>query len=264
MKCETCLSKNLSYYTVTDSSAAVIASGMKCSNCGYIHLDLAQKDYTEWDGISFYLQNRAWFDNKYDYLLEEIFYHTKKRNFEAVCDFGCGPGFFLQKMAIYSNRNLGVELNPHFIEYINKQKVNILMVEPEVYMKSTERFEIILFDNVLEHLDNFDVVIKNSWDKLVPGGLMIISVPQVDWARLFLQKFKPIKKSTYSNLNIFNDVHEHVNYFTNETIKSYFSRIEGATIVSKRFHHKIPKQLRFIFSDILHLSTGNWFIKKND
>jgi 2-polyprenyl-3-methyl-5-hydroxy-6-metoxy-1,4-benzoquinol methylase len=92
-------------------------------------------------------------------------------------DFGCGSGVLaasIQKE--YGIKSYGVELSPHFRELAKAAGVDCVsrLIElPDI------KFDLITMTEVLEHLPNPIYVLKELDKLMVPGGNLIVSVPDV-------------------------------------------------------------------------------------
>lgn len=94
-----------------------------------------------------------------------------------LLELGCGTGNFLHQASRFAEVVSGIEFNP---EAVRKCVVSGLDVKEESIAKIQGAFDAIVSFQVMEHLQNVGEVIANCVDKLSPGGLLIISVPNQD------------------------------------------------------------------------------------
>ena len=98
----------------------------------------------------------------------------------GVLNIGSGIKFTLEKAIFNAVGNIKIvsidrlprpEAVPSFIEY--KQ----LDIEEELFLE--QQFDFIIASEIIEHIDNTDVLLKNTWKYLKPGGYFFISVPNL-------------------------------------------------------------------------------------
>lgn len=103
------------------------------------------------------------------YLYPILSYYVKGK----VLDVGCGVGDFI---GFYKNA-VGVDINPETVEYcVNKGLTAFLMhLDKLPFGEST--FNTVILDNVLEHLENPTVLLREIRRVLTPDGTFIVGVP---------------------------------------------------------------------------------------
>jgi SAM-dependent methyltransferase len=107
-----------------------------------------------------------------------------KSKFKNYLEIGCGTGFVLNEVSKqFSNSKItGSEI---FLEGLNHARkriphVNLIQMDARNIPFKNEYDLIGLFD-VIEHVDNDNKVMKEAFDALKLGGILIISVPQHKW-----------------------------------------------------------------------------------
>ena len=97
---------------------------------------------------------------------------------------------------------------------------------------------------------------------LIPGGLLLVAIPPVDWVRLGLASIPDIRQSSSSaQLNLFYDPEQHVNYFSRKAIKILTEKVGGCQLTDSRFHHSTL--LNNWVARMLRFETGYYFIVKD-
>jgi len=91
----------------------------------------------------------------------------------TVLDFGCGIGDFLS----FRSDTIGVDINPFVIEHCHRRNLKANHIEhlPTPFQNMT--FQGALLDNVLEHLDQPETVLKEIVRVLSHNATLIIGVP---------------------------------------------------------------------------------------
>lgn len=101
-----------------------------------------------------------------------------------ILDLGCAQGNFTLALAELGFKVLGVDLKPSFIEYAKqKQQSGSSMqktlasfrVQNAMETSFANQFDVILFLEIVEHLDNPSKVVKSVLRHLRAGGIFILS-----------------------------------------------------------------------------------------
>jgi SAM-dependent methyltransferase len=90
-----------------------------------------------------------------------------------VLDVGCGIGDFLR----FRNGTYGTDINPNVVAFCHKYGQNVTLMEKNILPYSAREFDGIVLDNVLEHIDQPILLLKEIHRVLRPNGRLIIGVP---------------------------------------------------------------------------------------
>lgn len=115
-----------------------------------------QKEYGEFGGLA----NKFMFEK-----------HISPEH--TVLDFGCGGGFLLKNLDC--QKKIGIEINPVAREYCNL--VNNIQCYESLEFVAKESVDTIISSHCLEHTTSPFELVSILFDKLKPGGEMIIVVP---------------------------------------------------------------------------------------
>ena len=104
---------------------------------------------------------------------------------DRVLEIGAGIGT-LTNQFIRERLYLASDINPHYIRYLQsysygKPYLHVLDIDagkPEDFTGLKEKFDTALMINVLEHVPDEGLALRNLWSALEPGGRAIILVPQ--------------------------------------------------------------------------------------
>ncbi|MDP3955340.1 MAG: class I SAM-dependent methyltransferase, partial [bacterium] len=134
-----------------------------------------------------------------------------------ILDVGCGEGHLLERLqkAKKDNKYYGIDVIPLAINQAKERCpfANIEMGDIYETKYSNEFFDVVVCTEVLEHIFDFKLALKEMERILKPGGVLIITFPnEVLWtiSRFFLGR-RPIK------------VPDHVNSFSPDNIKKNLS-----------------------------------------
>lgn len=100
----------------------------------------------------------------------------------TVLEIGTGVGAYVDKLLSISRELTIADVEESFLEYSKEkyEKNNIKFVVDDLLDTSLpkECFDLILFSEVLEHIENTDLALANLMSLLKPGGIIIFSTPQ--------------------------------------------------------------------------------------
>ena len=123
-----------------------------------------------------------------DYLKKNIIKHfdikneknIKPLNGVSILDIGCGGGLLSEPMFRLGAKVTGIDASEKNIKiakfHSKKQnlKINYLCTSPD-NMKSKEKFDVILNMEIVEHVDNLDLFLKESSSHLKKNGIMFVA-----------------------------------------------------------------------------------------
>ena len=90
-------------------------------------------------------------------------------------DIGCGIGDMLK----YRPNTIGVDVNPHNVEICKSRGLPAQIMDYDLLPFAEGSFDSVLLDNVLEHIEFPDILIKEIHRVLVESGQLIVGVPGV-------------------------------------------------------------------------------------
>ena len=131
----------------------------------------------------------------------------------------------------------------------------------EILSKYETGADFILIDNVLEHIEDPIEFLKDVLSVLSDEGIVLVAVPPVDWLRLLLCKSKYIRNRVKSSqLNLFYDREQHLNYFTRISVQKILDSVPKLHLVKNRFHHS--RILNSNLARFVNFETGYFFLHK--
>ena len=110
-----------------------------------------------------------------------------------VVDVGCGGGEFLRILRDHgakSWRLVDVDISEKAMEALRRLNIEGVRGRFEQLEWTLPNPDIIVMNQVIEHLDDPKTVVKRSFDLFSPGGVLMIETPSVDaWdARIFKRR----------------------------------------------------------------------------
>ena len=118
-----------------------------------------------------------WFNSRRRYLLDLLKNAPKE---SKVLDIGCSSGVFLKELEDFgfASQNLfGIDISDKAITNCKSNGLNNVFVMDAQNITLTEKFDIIIASDCLEHLENDKKALKNWNDLLKIGGIMYVFVP---------------------------------------------------------------------------------------
>lgn len=103
------------------------------------------------------------------WLYPQICKHIRGR----VLDIGCGIGDLLD----YKPTTIGVDINPLLVEHCIKRGHRVLNMSDDQLPFKRETFSSAFLDNVLEHIEKPERLIREIHRVLDEGGVLIVGVP---------------------------------------------------------------------------------------
>lgn len=128
----------------------------------------------------FALESIEYLDNYNEYVFRNIY-----KNFgnSPQLDFGCGFGTFIKYVdRVYAVKVSGYEVNDLAIKTLKNRNIKLIT---NIDSKDSE-FETIVSMNVLEHIKDDQLIIKQFYKLLKPGGVLILYLPHSNflWSNL--------------------------------------------------------------------------------
>jgi 2-polyprenyl-3-methyl-5-hydroxy-6-metoxy-1,4-benzoquinol methylase len=166
-----------------------------------------------------------------------------------VLDLGCGEGFMAEKIAERGNKVTGVDMlaAPKCAEAFEKYMVANL--DGDLPTLGDGKFDRILLQDVLEHLRNGDKVLEYCRGSLKPGGLLLVSVPNI--ANISVRFLLFFGQFQYTERGILDKTH--VRFYTRATARKFLEE-NGYEITQQRMT-MIPLDIA------LGLKPENWIVR---
>ena len=198
-----------------------------------IQVDMASGSFYDTEGADYYLSPAKLAS---DYA--NVRFERELRLFRKFCprgevlDVGCGSGSFLfqlKKRWPADYRILGTDVSGGPLDYAESRGVTVLRENFLEQDFGARKFDAITFWAVIEHLHEPRQFIDKAWGLLNPNGWCFVLVPNMQSlaVRLLGKNYRYI-------------LPQHVNYFTEATLKQLVTRRGGFQIIDSGSTHFNP------------------------
>lgn len=235
----------------------------KCENCELLFCkEMKEKEEegdsspVDEDGIK--MMANSFFKTKEianNYFKKRVLYYEKmlNRKCESILEIGCGPGVFYEPANNHSIRWKGLEINPFWIDFGNDNEIPI---SREKINQINEEFDVISAHQVLEHVEDPSIFMKEILEKLKPGGILHFELPNQLSLTSKLRQISPFFSYDFG----FIQPPMHMRAYSKKTIDFLFKnhKLEIKKILVCANNNNIWGQVRnyTILQKILYLITG--------
>ncbi|MDR1657710.1 MAG: methyltransferase domain-containing protein [Deltaproteobacteria bacterium] len=158
---------------------------VRCPICELIYVSLILREDLM---IKYWREELAWSQvlvtgpqvdmdrTKFSYGLEMASFYLSG-NSRRVLDVGAGPGHFLKLASDQGWEPTGIEFNVESVEALQNEGLNIIVKPLELADLPPASFDLVTMWEVLEHIVSPKAVLAEIRRLLVPGGLLLILVP---------------------------------------------------------------------------------------
>lgn len=149
---------------------------------------------------------------------------------KRVIDFGCATGYFARLLYERGCEVTGVEVNPKAAKVAENYCKEVIVADldfvslNEILLEQTssEKFDVAIFGDVLEHLRNPWKVLEETRKLLKPQGYVIASIPNIAHGAIRLALLQG--NFQYQPLGILDNTH--LRFFTRQTVEHLFVNTE--------------------------------------
>ena len=215
---------------------------VKCKNCSFVFykpvpsqedLDLVYSQYEREEYIT---------ENSVAKITKELKTILSTYNIKTILDIACGECYFLDIL-----KSIDPTIELYATEHVSA-KENVInkgyeFIEGEFFPITNKKFDLIIFTEAIEHINDANDFLANVYDLLNPNGLIYITTPNFSCLeRLLMGKNWGMVVPP-----------EHLSYFTPKTLKFVMTKNKFVKKFSKTENISIFRIIQFL----------NKFRKKN-
>jgi len=143
---------------------------------------------------------------------------------KEVVDFGCATGYFSNLLQNKGCTVTGIEINVDAAKVAQKYCQQVVVADLD-FVSITEilpsqKFDVAVFGDVLEHLRNPWKILAETKEILKEDGYVIASIPNIAHAAIRLSLLQG--RFDYTDLGILDNTH--IRFFTRKTVKELFTK----------------------------------------
>lgn len=100
---------------------------------------------------------------------------------KKVLDLGCGDGFLMQELRKNNNTVVGIDIASKALEKAQKRGLNVFDLDLNTNWSKgmEEHFDSIVAGEIIEHIFDTDLFLKNIYKVLKKNGTLILSTPNI-------------------------------------------------------------------------------------
>lgn len=149
----------------------------KCSFCHFGFTENLKAQTQSYYRDQSYIQEEKLFRNIFLKRVKIISRKIKKPG--MVLEVGCSTGLMLSLLKGFGWQVKGVEISKEAAEIAKERGIEII-TQPFEKLDTKEKYDLIIFNHTLEHLENLDLVLKKVKSLLGPKGFLYIDLPNFD------------------------------------------------------------------------------------
>ena len=215
----------------------------KCINCSFFKSKLKPGHGRDIEGIS--ELRRKNFKKIIDIILSLNVNQSLK-----ILEIGSGNGFFIEECEKSNIDITGSEADEEQYNLLAKNFSNIIKITLPIKNFNNElsnKFDVVVFNDVFEHLENLDLILIQLKSILKTNGQIVINLPSSDG---LIYKFSNILNKIgftnfYDRLWQKNLASPHLSYFNNSNLKMLFNK-HGYNLIHTTSLDTVSKKGNFI------------------
>src|SRR5438067_9203443 len=191
---------------------------------------------------------------------------------KRILDVGCGLGMYVSQFRQFSDDVYGVDIDPHKIGRASEWLSNLRVAPAEELPFESESFDVILLNEVIEHVDDDRQTIREAYRVLAPGGHIVVYAPNRLYpfethGFFFAGKYHgpcnlPILANWVPNF-VRNYFATHVRIYTQDGIEQLFDGLDVDFVVQSHIFPGCDNwaergMMGRFFRDLMHLVEQSW------
>ena len=195
----------------------------------------------------------------YQKIIKRIESISGKTNIKML-DVGCGPGFYLRVAGERNHQAIGIEPNPALAEAAKLEGNQLIQGYFPDDISEKERFDVIVFNDVLEHIPDLSNIVEGVRKHLEDDGILVINVPSSDGPLFKISKllYKIGLKQPWDRLWQTMFYTPHIHYFSKRSLQLFSEANDFVQIGPAMGLSDI--NLRGLYHRV-SLSPGSWFLR---
>jgi 2-polyprenyl-3-methyl-5-hydroxy-6-metoxy-1,4-benzoquinol methylase len=151
----------------------------------------------------------------------------------SVLDVGCAHGWFLHALSARGYKSTGLEPDRTMVAIAKSSGENVREGFFPEALPVGERYDAITFNDVFEHLPRVDEIARHCFERLNPGGFLLINAPNT--AGIFYQLAKLLRRlgvrSVWERMWQKGLPSPHLSYFSTQSLREIARRTGFSEVV---------------------------------
>jgi len=141
-----------------------------------------------------------WYNGIFGFLKRKSNIDLQQGNERRILDVGCAYGYILSELNKNNFKTYGVDISDYSVKISKNQNktCKVKLVDIQKGIPFEEEFDFILCLEVIEHLQNLEIALRNIYSSLKKGGHFIVTTPNPDSKSIL---YSPCKDPTHISLN---------------------------------------------------------------
>lgn len=255
MKCRICSGQTRRAFNLRSRRVDQTVPVFRCSACNAYFSNGGSTNYDDADLTEYYTRYAEAIRVRYHRLMTEIERHC---GVGSLIDIGSGMGFSLQVAKARGWSASGIEPNQSLAFSAKERGLDV--AHGYLSDDAAGQYDVVLIDNVLEHVPDPAAMMRQAKRLMTPDALLVLAVPPLDWLRRWLGAIPAVRnKVSHPQLNVFNEVDEHVNLLGRKSVRRLASTAE-LQVLPVRYHHS--RAFNNFGFRLLGLDDGYYFLRK--
>ena len=208
---------------------------VKCQNCSFIYYENIPSNHDLNLVYSGYQREEYITSNSVNKIRKELEEILKIKEIERVLDIACGECYVLDILKSI-NLDLGLYATEHSSARQNVIKKGYDFIEGEFFPITDLKFDLIIFTEAIEHINDINAFLKHANKLLSPGGLIYITTPN------FSSIERRVMQAEWGMVT----PPEHLSYFTPSTLNYALTRNNFKKVKSKTENISVFRIIEFI------------------
>ena len=156
----------------------------RCTNCGFGQTEKLKAHRGEYHRDNTYIEEESFFSNIFQKRVNKIINFKKNGR---VLEIGCSTGLMLSMLSKKGWEVIGIEISKEAAGMAMKRGIQVY-TEPFENIELSQKFDLIILNHTLEHLENPKKVLEKIYSILAKNGLLYIDVPNFGGLSASIQK----------------------------------------------------------------------------
>lgn len=178
------------------------------------------------------------------------FFNVVKNQEGNILEIGPGYGRLMLRLIKIGKEVIGLEMSENLVNKIKEKGLEVIKGNACDIPFEKNKFSCVCMEEVIEHIKEQDIALKEIYRVLKPGGSLIISTPN-KWIYRFFMYISNIISLQFSLDLLRNPTPDHVTELTLKSIKMKFKKFNNISVMP--INNYLPS---FLLKGLPNLAIG--------